>query len=139
MADINFTSLTVGVILVAMLGLGMISFMTHVTGEVGVVANTTPMRSFVKMQEISNISQNINYQVTSDETSIGAVLDNLASQGVSSIKIGMMSIGLLKDILLDLSEYMGLPYWFVGCLIAIILVILSYLAITILMRAFQQL
>lgn len=135
----NFTSLVIGVIIVSMLALGLGSFMADLSSTYGVPMNQTYVNTYAKLNEISNITNNINDQVISDSTSTGDVAETLLSQGGASIKLSLSGIGLIGAMLQDASGELGLPSWFVGGILGIIIVSLAFLAITVLTKAFKSL
>lgn len=136
----NFTSWIVGIIVVSMVFIGFGSFMGDLGRNYGVEVNQSQFETFNKLDEIINTTAEIHGEVIGEETSTGDVSDNLITQGLSAIKFAMTGgIGLVRAMLLDASNWLGIPSWFVSGILAIIIIILSLVALTILTRAFKNL
>lgn len=140
MTEFNFTTLIVGVIIVGMFALGITTFMGDLATTYGLPYNDSSLETFKTVQEMDNLSQQINNEVFNDETSSTVdFVESLASQGGATMKMSFKSVELIKSMLQDASSYIGIPAWLVGGILAIIVVILSFLAISVLTKSFQKL
>lgn len=139
MGEVTFTSLGIAVIMVSMVVLGYTAWVTELSVNYGIPVNMSLPNTANKLLEITNLTNEINNQVVNDDTTAGDPLASFASQGATAVKISLSGVSLVRAMLLDSSEYLGVPSWFVTSLIAILLLILGLLALTVLMRAFQKL
>lgn len=136
----NFTTLTVAIILVSMFALSIVELTAGLANRYNVVFNDSYPNTFNKINQITNQTNQINAQVTGADTSSGtSTTDALFQQGQAAIGLSFQSLGLISALLTDSADALNLPSYLVGGILGMIIVILSLLALTILMRAFQKL
>jgi hypothetical protein len=133
----TFSSLGLAIIAVSMFALAMTGLMVDLSSKYGVPVNQSYPETYNKMQQILNDTNQIGEAVTGDaETSALSQSDALLQQGGAAIKTSFGGISLIGAMLRDVSNFIGLPTWFVGGVIAMIIVVLGWLGIAILNRLF---
>jgi len=135
----NFTTLTVAIIFMSMFALAIGAFMVDLSSNYQVPINQSYTNTYQKLNEITNITNEINAEVIGDSSTSSTSSEALFQQGQSAVLLSFGGIGLIGAILQDGAEVIGLPYWFIGGILAIIIVILSFLLFGVFTRAFQKL
>lgn len=136
---LNFTTLTISIIVVSMFALAIGSFMVDIGSRYGVSVNQSYTHTYDKMQKISNISNQVSQQVIGDEATSSSQGEALFQQGQSAMMLSFRGTELIGAMGQDATEEIGIPWWFTGGVIAIIIVILGFLLFGVLLRAFQKL
>lgn len=132
----NFTSLSIGILILSMFAIALGGFLVDLGTTYGIQVNESYTNTYAKIGEISNITNQINQQVIGDDATSSTTSEALFQQGQSAVIISFKAIGLIGAVLQDAGTLIGLPYWFVGGILAIILVILGFLAIAIITKQF---
>ncbi len=136
----NFTSLLVAIVIVSLTALSMGDLWIGLSNNYGVEANTTYLKTYSVLVNITNTTDEIASGFIGDETSVGSIIDSLTSQGYNVIKIAFVDgFALIRAMLQDASYHLGIPARFVGGIIAIIMIVLVLLGFTIIIKAFKRL
>ena len=136
---VNFTSFTLAIIMVSLCAVGFGAFMVDLGATYGVPIDPAYSNTYDKTNEILNKSNQITQTVSGNIATTDSISDIWVLQGTSAIQLGLQGTSLIKAMLLDAANIIGLPYWFIGGVLAMILVVLGYLAISALSRQFIQL
>ncbi len=135
---VNFTSLAIAVILLSMIALGLSGFLADMSDTYEVEINQSYSNTFDKLEEISNQTNELSNNLVASGATSGDIDTALFQQAQGSVLLSFAGIGLIQAMLLDASNDLGLPSWVVGGTVAIIIVMLAFLAFSALPRLFAR-
>lgn len=135
---ISFTSFTTSIIIVSLVAIAMSGLLMDSVQKYGVSVPQDYTRTFDVLNQSINQSNNIREGVLGSEASSSDSATAIIQQSQSAIITSFAGINLIKGMLLDMGGIIGIPAWFIGGLIALLIIVLGYLALTYLSKQFHK-
>jgi hypothetical protein len=95
-------------------------------------------RTFDVLNQSINQSNNIRTGVLGSDATSSDSATAIIQQSSMAITTSFAGIDLVKSMLLDMGDVIGIPAWFIGGLICLLIIVLGYLALTYLSKQYHK-